>query len=71
MDLPALLAGVAVPSAVQAAIEALLSRKADATEAEMTERDPALDHFLAACLADPAPRPAAWDQEPMRRKADA
>ena len=37
----------------------------------MTERDPTLNHFLAASLADRAPRPALWDQEPVRRKADA
>ena len=71
MDLTALLAGVAVPKAVEEAIQALLPGKAAAAEADTVPRHPALDRFLADVLAQQAPRPAAWDREPARIAADA
>ena len=71
MDLPALLAGVAVPETVEQAIRTLLPRKAMAAEADTVPRHPALERFLADVLAQPATRPAAWDREPARIAADA
>ena len=71
MDLPALLAGLPPPKAVEEAIQALLPRKATAAEADTISRHPALERFLADVLAQPAARPAAWDREPARIAADA
>ena len=70
MDLPALLAGIAVPAAVETAIEALLPRKAIAAEADTISRQPSLDCFLVDVLSLPVSRPAAWDTGPARIAAD-
>ena len=70
MDLPALLAGAAIPNAVEDAIQALLPRKAAAGEADLIPRHPALERFLAAALAFPPPRPAPWDREPATAAAN-
>ena len=70
MDLPALLAGLPLPKAVEEAIQALLPRKATAAEADTISRHPTLERFLADGLAQPAARPAAWDREPTRITAD-
>lgn len=70
MDLPTLLAGIAVPKVVEEAIQALLHFKAAAGEAATIPRHPSLEHFLADVLAVSAPRPATWDREPARIAAD-
>ena len=57
MHLPALLAGVAVPPVVGAALKTLLARKAAAGEADTVPREPALERLLGDVLAERAPRP--------------
>ena len=71
MDLPGLLAGVAVPGEVVAAVEALRQTKAAATEADAVSRQVPLDRFLGETLAVPAPRPPAWDTASALAAADA
>ena len=71
MDLPALLAGVAVSKEVEEAIQVLLPCKAAAKEADIVLRHPVLERFLADVLAHSVPRPVVWDREPARLAADA
>lgn len=54
MDVPALRAGVGVPEDVEVAITALIARKRDATEREMTARDPVIETWLRGVLEAPA-----------------
>lgn len=70
MDLPALLRGVAVPEPVVGGIDHLRQRKADATEADVIDRQPVLDAFLSAVLDMPEPRPMAWDRMETLGKAN-
>lgn len=70
MDLPALMAGLGLPSALLETVAVLLSRKAIATEAEMTPRDPAVDAYLTVALAETPPRPGIWDRRPAIKAAD-
>ena len=70
MDLPSLLAGVAVPGEVVAAVEALRRAKEATTEADVVPRQAVLDGFLSEALAIPAPRPPVWDTAPALAAAD-
>ncbi|MFO1057344.1 MAG: nucleotidyltransferase domain-containing protein [Dongiaceae bacterium] len=72
MDLPALLQGTRLPPAAGAAIAALVTRKAAATERELGPRDAALDGLLETILAEPAPRVAPAAPDPaLAARADA
>ncbi|WP_343712370.1 nucleotidyltransferase domain-containing protein [Inquilinus sp.] len=64
MDLPSLMAGTPLPDDLRDAVAILLRRKQVATEADMAERVPALEAYLADTLSEMAPRPGAWDRGP-------
>ena len=70
MDLPALLVGITLPQTVTREIEHLQRRKADATEADVTDRQSVLEDFLSEVLHTPEPRPAAWDRTGTLGKAN-
>jgi predicted nucleotidyltransferase len=71
MDLPSLMEGLPLPAGLGGAVASLLQRKAAAVEADMAGRVPAVEAYLAAVLADKAPRPSTWDRAPAIRAADA
>lgn len=64
MDLPSLMNGAPLPGDLCDAVDMLLRRKAAATEADMAERVPSLETYLAATLSEMAPRPGIWDRAP-------
>jgi predicted nucleotidyltransferase len=70
MDLPSLRAGVSAAAAVGGAIDALVERKAQATEKDAVARIPQLDRLLAAILAAPAIRPEPIDRPQVRAEID-
>jgi predicted nucleotidyltransferase len=70
MDLPSLLDGTSVAAGVRGAIDALVERKAQATEKDMSARIPELDRLLSGILATPEIRPRPIDRPDMRAEID-
>jgi predicted nucleotidyltransferase len=70
MHLPALLAGLHLPSDLTEAITALQAQKFDATESDTAPQRAAIEAFLAEVLATSANRAAAWDRSHTIARAD-
>lgn len=70
MDMPALRAGLALGAEVSAAIDALVARKADASERDTTARIAALDGLIAEALAQTPQRVEAIARREVAARAD-
>jgi predicted nucleotidyltransferase len=70
MDLSSLRAGVSLVAPVGGAIDALVERKAVATEKDVTARLPELDRLIAGILETPETRPQPIDRPEIRAEID-
>ena len=71
MDLPALLAGLALPAAFTVAVEQLIDLKQRGREADGGAVPDPVAAFIDEALAEPAPRPPPWDRNDGTAQANA
>jgi predicted nucleotidyltransferase len=71
MDLPSLLAGLKLSPEVRETVDALVARKAPATEYDTGARLPPLDALITRVLAEPAIRQASVSRAEVVAQADA
>jgi predicted nucleotidyltransferase len=57
MDLPSLMRGLDLPSALREPVTQMIARKAEASEHDRVTRVASLDRYIAASLAEPVGRP--------------
>jgi predicted nucleotidyltransferase len=70
MDLPTLMAGLALPDGVYQAVADLIARKAEAVEQETTARISAVDVLIGDALAEPVQKTRSIDRREVTAQAD-
>jgi len=70
MDLPSLRAGTSVAAGIRGVIDALVERKAQATEKDACARLPELDRLIAGILSEPVLRPQPIHRPEVRTEVD-
>ena len=70
MDLPSLMAGLALAPELSADIRDLIARKRDEGEADMTHIPATIAAFITTALSDPAARVGPWDRSGPIERAD-